>query len=90
MQLIPGSFDTKLLTLMSAAVDAAARSAGYVDGQRDEARLAMARSVFSAANRGERDPVELQRFALMGIATPATAVAEVLSYSLPIAHRYSA
>ena len=90
MQLIPGSFDTKLLTLMSAAVDAAERSAIYVDGQRDGVRLAMARSVISAANRGERDPVVLQRLALLGIATPASAVVELLPSSLPIAHRYSA
>jgi hypothetical protein len=89
MQLIPGSFDTKLLRLMSAAVDAAARSSGYVDGQYDDARPVMARSVISAASRGERDPVELQRLALLGIATPSADDAEQLP-SLPITHRYSA
>jgi hypothetical protein len=94
MQLIPGSFDAKLLTLMSAALDAAVRSAGYaVGGRDDEVRLALARSVISAANLGERDPAELQRIALTGIEVPAVAVAEVLPYppySLPITHRYSA
>ena len=94
MQLIPGTFDTKLLTSMSAALDAAVRSAGYAVGVRsDEVRLAMARSVFSAASRGERDPAELQRIALAGVEVPAVAAAEVLPYppySLPITHRYSA
>lgn len=94
MQLIPGTFDTKLLTSMSAALDAAVRSAGYAVGVRSgEVRLAMARSVFSAASRGERDPAELQRIALAGVEVPAVAAAEVLPYppySLPITHRYSA
>ena len=78
MQLIPGSFDTKLLTLMSAALDAAVRSAGYAVGVRSD---------------DGKDPAELQRIALTGVEVPAVAVAEVLPYppySLPITHRYSA
>ena len=68
MQLVPGSFDTKLLTLMSAALDAAVRTAGCRVGQHsDEVRLGMARSVIAAAGRGERDPAALQRIALAGV-----------------------
>ena len=92
MQLVPGSFDTKLLTLMSAALDAAVRSAGRRVGKNhDEVRLGMARSVIAAAGRGERDPAALQRIALAGV-EPQVAL-EVLPYpahSLPVAHRYSA
>jgi hypothetical protein len=92
MQLVPGSFDTKLLTLMSAALDAAVRSAGRRVGQNyDEVRLGMARSVIAAAGRGERDPATLQQIALAGM--EASLVSEVLPYppySLPVAHRYSA
>jgi hypothetical protein len=92
MQLVPGSFDTKLLTLMSAALDAAVRTAGSRVGQHnDEVRLGMARSVIAAAGRGERDPAALQRIALAGV--EGSLVAEVLPYppySLPVAHRYSA
>ena len=92
MQLVPGSFDTKLLTLMSAALDAAVRAAAYPVGQHiDEVRLGMARSVIAAAGRGERDPATLQRIALAGV--EASAALEVLPYppySLPVAHRYSA
>ncbi|MDP1907433.1 MAG: hypothetical protein Q8K85_03965 [Hyphomicrobium sp.] len=77
---------------MSAALDAAVRTAGCHVGQRsDEVRLGMARSVIAAAGRGERDPVTLQRLALAGV--EASLVSEVLPYppySLPVAHRYSA
>jgi hypothetical protein len=92
MQLVPGSFDTKLLTLMSAALDDAVRAAGCPAAQHsDEMRLGMARSVIAAAGRGERDPAALQRIALAGV--EASLASEVLPYplySLPVAHRYSA
>ncbi|MFA6139605.1 MAG: hypothetical protein WC684_02680 [Hyphomicrobium sp.] len=92
MQLVPGSFDTKLLTLMSAALDAAVHTAGCPVGEHsDEVRLGMARSVIAAAGRGEGDPATLQRIALAGV--EASVASEVLPhppYSLPVAHRYSA
>ena len=93
MQAVPGAFDTKLLSLMTAAVDAAVHSAGHTRGSRgEELRETMARRVLSAAARGERDSLELKLVALSGIEVePALAlnVPANRPCPLPVTHRCS-
>ena len=93
MQAIPGAFDTKLLSLMTAAVDAAVHSAGHTRGSRGEELCAtMARRVLAAAGRGERDPLELMLVALSGIEVERAGALSGTAYrpcSLPVTHRCS-
>jgi hypothetical protein len=72
MQAVPGAFDTKFLSLMTAL------------------RAAMARRVFAAAARRERDPLEPMMDALAVIEIKSAGVPAYRPGSLPVAHRYSA
>jgi hypothetical protein len=94
MHAVPGAFDTKLLSLMTAAVDAAVHSAGHTRCSRgEELRATMARRVLAAAARGERDPLELMLVALSGIEVKAAGALKVPTHrpcSLPVTHRCSA
>ena len=74
MQAVPGAFETKFLSLMTAL------------------RAAMARPVFAAAARSERELQELELAGLSGVEVSSAAILEVPPYRpspLPVAHRCS-